>query len=385
MSVNSISAEFSSEQASIAFADFFQKEGLPAFNYTEIDHNIQALYEVPQRSGYLLLREFCRKTQRTSEIDRCVIDYIDERQVQAYAVSNRSFHYIGIAYSLPILLQSIFQYVLSNTNPFSTDDADDIPEYIFPNTMPATQSKQECFDNIKQMLLDTMPEAKWQKVMSTKLAELAVLFCFSHEISHIVWGHSELAQRRGLLGVVEASSNKNSEPVTRNISYSLRQAWELQADRTALGMLYSYVNNNKAYKKRLLNTLRCDKQANPTLQLMARVTYAISFVFFLFGQNQYSVASKTTHPSAITRQTFAIGHLVMQILHLYPESDEEEVIKTIQDAATKAEKAWNRLGFTFGSYGHDMDDLLTIVQRLSRYDALSARFLSHYQWASFIR
>lgn len=381
---NTVSSEFSSPEARSAFAKLFQQEEeLLVFDYTSMDHNIQALYEVPQRSGYLLYQEFCRKVGKQDDLNRCVIDYLDDNDVQAYATSVDGFHHIGVSHALPILLQAIFQQLLSNTNPFSEDNPEDIPKFEFPNSLPTTTTKQQCFQSIEELLINTMPEAKWQKIMSTKLAEIAVLFCFSHEISHIVWGHSELSRQRGFLGVSEF--RKKAEPKTKPISSRLRQAWELQADRAALGFLYSYVNNNKVYKKRLLNALKCDRSSNPTLQLMSRVTYAISFVFFLFGQDESSVTSKETHPSSITRQTFVMAQIVSQILYADPSCDEEEVTLTIQSAASKAEKAWNRLGFSFGKYETDLDDLPKVVKRLSRFDSLAKHFLGHYQWAAFIR
>lgn len=326
---NALTSEHSSNRAQIAFTDFFQQAELSIFNYSSMDHNLQALYEIPQRTSYLLLREFCLKVNRPELIELCVVDYLDDHEVQAYAASDKGFHHIGVAYSLPILLQALFQQLLKNTNPFSSNEPEDVPAQFFPEALKRATNIQERHQDIEQLLINTMPETKWQKLMSTKLAELAVLFCFAHEISHIVWGHSALSCKRGLLGVAEFAGRKESETKSKKVSYRLHQAWELQADRTAMAFLFSYVNNNVAYKKRLLGALKCHSGDNPTEQLMARVTYAVSFVFFLFGQRQSSVNSRTTHPSSLTRQTYVMAHIVTLLLHTDPTSNEDRVTQVI--------------------------------------------------------
>lgn len=380
-SFSNVAKEFSSPEALRAFADYFICHKINVFPYAMVDHNIQALYEIPQRSAYLLLQGFCRMANCPDLLSRCTIEYINEREAQAYAASSQGFHHIAVAYSLPILLQAVFQYLLSKTNPFSADDPAEIPAYQFPESLPEVQDVEGQRREIENLLLNTMPEARWQKIMSTKLAEIAVLFCFAHEIAHLVRGHSALAEHRGLIGVTELTRDKSSGRRKKPLSHRLSQAWELQADRTSLAFLFSYVNNNKFYKRRLIKALKCGG-TDESLRLITRVTYAISFVFFIFGQGQISVASTCSHPSALTRQTFAMSELASIFLHMYPEYDEDTVVISIQNAASKAEIAWNRLGFSFGNYNHDIAQLPLIVQRLFRYDTLAQRFLSHYQWAT---
>jgi len=251
------------------------------------------------------------------------------------------------------------------------------------NTTPQDTTPQDtkgCEREIEDLLLESLPKARWQRLMATKLAELALLFCFCHEIAHLIRGHTELAQQRGLTGIHELTRHKKtSRPYKRCISHRLSQVWELQADRTALGFLFSYINNNRFYKRRLLKTLKCDGR-DASIKLIARLCYAVSFVFFLFGQDQTSVHSSGSHPSALTRQAFAMAELSAIFLQAYPGCDETMVALSIQRAAIEAESAWHRLGFTFGSYAQNLVDLPAIARTLFRRDTLSRRLLERFQW-----
>ena len=382
---NPVSAEFSSGQALSSFSQFFSDKGLSIFDYTKINPHIRTLYEVPQRSGYLLLQAFCLKTNLQDNLDCCVIDYVDNNQIQAYAASQHGLHYVGISHCLPILFQTLFQYLMRNGNPFSMNEPDElVADYAFSLSLPTADTEQERIQTIEQLIADTMPRERWQKIMATKLAEIAVLFCFSHEISHITYGHSELSSKRGSIGIWEISLTKNTQ--SKRISNRLRQAWEIQADRAALALLHAYVNNHKEYKTRLLNTLKCDKKKNPTLQLMARVAYAVSFVFFLFGQEAHSISSTTSHPSIIIRRLFALECIISYTLREVGHCcSEKEVTDAILEAANKAEKAWHRLGFTFNGDVLYKNELSSVVDQLFRNDELSKQYLGHYQWAANLR
>lgn len=371
--------EFSSTAALHAFNHYFSKHEITIFPYSNFNSHIQALYAVPQRSAYLLLREFCRSIGRPDLPARCIIEYVNEAEAQAYAASSGGFHHIAVAHSLPVLLQIVFQSLLSHTNPFSCAAPHTLPQQVFPQSL-AEIHKACGISEIENLLTSTLPETRWQQVMATKLAEIALLFCLNHEIAHLVRGHAELAERRGLIGINELTRKKLDTPGKRPITYRLSQAWELQADRTSLAFLFAYVNNNKAYYKCLIKALKCSG-ADAPLKLTARVSYAVSFVFFIFGQQQTSTASQCSHPSAVVRQIFAMSELASIFLQAYPEFDEATVTHTIHQAALCAESAWYRLGFSFGCYGDDLRNLPLIARALFRRDSLSRKLLAHHQWS----
>jgi hypothetical protein len=375
-----VAKEFSSADALDAFGHYFSKHEIAIFPYANVNPHIQALYEVPQRSAYLLLREFCRSVGRPDLPARCTIEYVNEAEAQAYAVSSGGFHHIAVAYSLPVLLQVLFQYLLSQTNPFSSATPSEFPQQIFPQSLAQIHETGGIHNEIENLLAATLPEIRWQKIMATKLAEIALLFCLTHEIAHLVRGHAELAERRGLIGINELSRKKPDAPGKRPISYRLSQAWELQADRTSLAFLFAYVNNNKAYYKCLIKALKCSG-ADAPLKLTARVSYAVNFIFFIFGQQQTSVASQCSHPSAVARQIFAMSELAAIFLQAYPEFDEDTVAHAFHQAALSAESAWYRLGFSFGRYGNDVENLPLIVRTLFRRDSLSRKLLARHHWS----
>jgi hypothetical protein len=374
-----VAKEFSSAAALNAFNHYFSKHEIAVFPYSNFNPHIQALYAIPQRSAYLLLREFCRHIGRPDLPARCTIEYVNEAEAQAYAASSGGFYHVAVAHSLPVLLQMVFQSLLAQTNPFSSSTPHTHPHQVFPQSL-AEIHKTCRISEIEKLLSSTLPETSSQQVMTTKLAEIALLFCLTHEISHLIRGHAELAEKRGLIGINELTRKKPGMQGKRPISHRLSQAWELQADRTALAFLFAYVNNNKAYYKSLIKALKC-RGPDASLNLIARVSYAISFVFFIFGQQQCSVASQCSHPSAITRQIFAMSELASIFLHAYPEFDEDTVTHTIHQATISAESAWHRLGFSFGRYGDDVGNLPLIIRTLFRRDSLSRKLLAHHQWS----
>lgn len=378
---SNVAREFSSELALNAFSRYFSRYDIGVFSYAGMRPDIQALYEIPQRSAYLLLGQYCHSLGQSCRLRDCAIEYVDLPEAQAFAAASGRFHHVGVACSLPVLLQLVFQYLLLRTHPFSRDAPQTFPAYAFPNALNLSLGSAGRDCEIEDLLLDTLPKTRWQRIMATKFAELAILFCFCHEIAHLVRGHTDLAQQRGLMGIHELTRhNATHRPSSRCISHRLSQVWELQADRTALGFLFSYINNNRFYKRRLSKCLKCEG-SDTSLKLVARLSYAISFVFFLFGQEQTSVHSSSSHPSALTRQAFAMAELSALFLHAHPECDQNAVAFVIQRAAIEAESAWHRLGFTFGGYAEDIADLPGIARLLFRRDTLSRRFLERFHWS----
>lgn len=381
--VNKLTSEFTSPAAAEGFVRYFREFEIEVFNYAYLDSNIQALYEVPQKTAYLFLQEFCKNIGDPGRFDKCVVEFIDVPHYQAYAATDGEYHFIALSLSLPILTQTLFQNLINSTNPFSEDGAKEDELYLFPTSLESRSSmKEKVKEEIESLLIDTMPPEKWQKVLSTKLAELAVVFCVAHEISHLVRGHAELNHSKNLAPLAEVRSENQKK---NKLSNRLSQAWEVQADRTAIAFLYSYVMNNDHYRKRLLKSLGCNKSNPAAIELMSRSMYALSFVLFLFGQEQQDVKSTNTHPSAITRQTHIMAHIISMLSSEAIGCDENETETAIKNAATQAEKAWNRAGFEFGSYSERIDDLPDVVKSLTRADYLCNNFLSRYHWAGFIR
>ncbi len=164
------------------------------------------------------------------------------------------------------------------------------------------------------------------------------------------------------------------------VSDSVRQAWELQADHTAIAFVYSYVVNNAVYRSRLLSSLLCDSSRDPRIELMGRVVYAVSLVFFLLGQRQRSVDAIGSHPSAITRQTFVMAQVVSLLCSERVRCDEEEAERVVTRSARRAELAWNRIGYRFGDFSESIDDLASVVKRMQRAKDLCEDRLKGYGW-----
>ena len=295
------------------------------------------------------------------------LTYVRHDVLQAYATSDGGFHHVAVSHALPLLFQILFQTLLRDTSPFDGRAAEQPLDEVFPDSLTELPGEE-----------GTMPAERWQKIVATRLSEIAVLFCFCHELSHLVWGHTVLAGRRGAwsLHEIEGSTRATRRPV----SHAVSQAWEIQADRHATAFLIGYGFNNTAYRQRLARHLLCRGAGASREQLLERMVYAISFVFFLFGQRQRDVDSSDTHPSALTRQTFLLANIVVQFMRKYPDADEEAITLATQRAATGAERAWNRLGFAFGEYDDRIEALGGVVQRLARHDALAARLLRRHQW-----
>ena len=378
MTVHESVRAFSSTAARRAFVRRFAAEGLLPYDYQSLDGNIQTLYHTPQRSAYLLIAEYLQMSGSAVRATDCVVEYVRHDVLQAYATSDGGFHHVAVTHALPLLFQILFQTLLRDTSPFDGRAAKQPLDVAFPDSLTELPGEEGAPLDAAALLAGTMPAERWQKIVATRLSEIAVLFCFCHELSHLVWGHTALAARRGAWGLheIEGSTRATRRPV----SHALSQTWEIQADRHATAFLIGYGFNNAAYRQRLARHLLCRGAGASREQLLERMVYAISFVFFLFGQRQRDVASPGTHPSALTRQTFLLANIVVQFMRKYPDADEEAITLATQWAATVAERAWNRLGFAFGEYDDRIEALGGVVQRLARHDALAARLLRRHQW-----
>ena len=319
-------------------------------------------------------------TRLASEFD---IGYTIEADFNACAYALDGRHIIDVSAATPALLLALFFEVLGSTNPFSTspdeppvDDAHP-GDFLFPQFLAAAdQDDIHLASTIDTVLRDAMPPEKWQRLMALALAELATVFVFSHEIGHIVLGHTGILADQRNLALMELRSTRESVPGR------VSRAWELAADQSAFGMVWSYAVKNRRTRTRFLHYLRLESASDPILELAGRLCYAISFVFFLLGQNLSEVDAQGSHPSTLVRVTFLIA-LAQSILGEKHPSPGDRAYEVVTQAHNFAEAAWNRLGLEFGknSFSERIEDLPLAVTRSQRHMDQVRRRLGAYAWA----
>ena len=375
--MNKISGNYSSAESLKSFNDYAMYELLcKPFDYSLLNSGIQELYSTPQYMGYELLKAFCKGSYKKELLKECVIEYVYDSNFQAFACYDHDKHYIAISAAIPALLQALFQNILSFTNPFAKhyDQAEDYydPDYIFPISLSSSRyDEYELREEIDALILDTMPVEKWQRKMSIKLAEIAMVFCVSHEIGHVVRGHPLIYKRRDKNSLNEGDNKK----VTCKW---VRQAWEIQADKTAIAFLYSYVINTKTNRKRFMHYLKCKND----YELLGKIMYSVYFVFLIMSQRLEYINSETFHPSPLVRATYAMADMAA-IVEL--KTSQKDGVKIITDSTDLAEGAWERLGFNSRSDIKNMDQLGSVLNDLNRAVSLTERYFSKYQWAKFIK
>lgn len=323
-------------------------------------------------------------TRLASEFD---IGYTVEADFNACAYPLDGRHIIDVSAATPALLLALFFDVLGSTNPFSTspdespvDDAQP-GDFLFPQFLAAAGQDNNLDDvhlasTIDTVLRDAMPPDKWQRLMALAFAELATVFVFSHEIGHVVLGHTGILADQRNLALTELRSTRESVPGR------VSRAWELAADQSAFAMVWSYAVKNRRTRTRLLHYLRLESATDPILELAGRLCYAISFVFFLLGQNLSEVDARGSHPSTLVRVTFLIA-LAQSILEEKHPSSGDRAYEVVTQAHEFAEAAWNRLGLEFGknSFSERIEDLPLAVTRSQRHMDQVRRRLGAYAWA----
>lgn len=380
MGLAELSHRYASNASLKAFETYFAANGFNCFDYGTLPEALRGLYLVPQEVGYEMLKSFCLKAGREKFLDKCVVDYLANPQFQAYAASSRGAHFIGISAALPALLQALFQNLFTFTNPFSpgweeAEDADEIA-YDFPDKLMRGRFRPEhLYPEVTALVSDTVPLEKWQRKMAVKLAELAIVFCVGHEIGHVVRGHTVLAKRRRLFAVAEVDE-PGSQSKRRPLGKWLSQSWELQADQTAIALLYSYVVRTAKNRRKFMHYLKCDND----LDLCGRILYAVYFVFLLLGQQQYSVRSSVSHPAAITRITYIMAFLGTVLVDVagFPVQTAGEAMEKYAGLAVDA---WRRIGFSDGRYEDIEENLSGVIQDLGRANRLAGELFRKYQWA----
>lgn len=384
---NVISKEYADESAINNFKAYFKQAGLTIFDYGRMEPNLQGLYQVPHEIGYKMIISYCNALGNPSLAKKCVIEYVEHCQFQAYAAKDEDLYYIGISAALPALLQAMFQNLFSFTNPLTDlilqEDEDD-PEqkeeqdvfYVFPDRlMNKKLNSDDLLNEITTLIKDTVPAERWQRVMSVKMAEMAIAFCIGHEIGHLMYGHVDILNKRNSASMAEIASNRHLQE--RNIPGPwLSQVWEIQADKAGMAFLYSYVITTKKNFNRFMHYLRCKNKVD----LYGRMMYAVYMVFLLLGQQQYVVKALGTHPAAVTRVSYLMAFVgtLMVDQDKYDPGFSGEIV---QQYAEMAEAAWKRIGFSTGRYEEAIDDLTTVVQDLQRADRLVLHTFRNSQWA----
>lgn len=381
------SKEYADEPAIKNFQTYFEQAGFAIFDYGRVEPTLQGLYQVPHEIGYKMIISYCNALGNLSLAKKCVIEYVEHSQFQAYAAKDKDFYYIGISAALPALLQAMFQNLFAFTNPLTdlafeeegdtvekTDDEDVF--YIFPDRlMTGKFNSDELLAEITALIKDTIPHERWQRVMSVKMAEMAIAFCIAHEIGHLLNGHVDILDKRSLACMAEISSGLRSKE--RNIPGPwLSQVWEIQADKAGMAMLYSYVINTRKNFDRFMHYLKCKNK----IDLYGRLMYAVYMVFLLIGQQQHVVRAVGTHPAAVTRVSYLMAFLGTLMVDR-DKYDPEFSGGIVEQYAEMAEAAWKRIGFSTGRYEEAIDDLTTVVQDLQRADRSVMHTFRNSQWA----
>jgi hypothetical protein len=361
--------------------------GRHSFKYTGLNDAVRPIYEIAHGMAYEFARAYCHKSGRAQHLKKIAIDYYADTAFQATAYTKHDTHFIAVSAGVPVLLLTLFFEVFKYTNPFaatysSANEEDNEPgDYRFPLRLP-TQSDTpslELAELINQTVQETVPPLRWQRIWATRMAELAMLFVFAHELSHVVRGHTSVLGTHHRSQLMEVTAHNPREAVL----FRLRHAWEVEADETAFAFLWSYLFSNKKIRGHLVKQLRCARGDHPEVTLISRLIYAASFMFFLLGQTQQQVDAVSTHPSALVRITYLMAYAQGALEHVFPGLSPSLVEQQIQSAHTQAEAAWNRLGLEFGkdSYQETRDDLPQAVARMTRRRDRVARAFGSYAWA----
>lgn len=342
---------------------------------------LRPVFAQPLEVAQLCVRAFAAKAGADHLASQVTLGYSASREFDAYAFSDGSQHHVVLSAAVPALLLASFFEIVRSTNPFSSDLAlpEEGPEpgdFRIPLALSVPSDRpEELVAAIEGLLRQGMPEHRWQRILAMALAELAIVFIFAHEIGHVVYGHTQaLRQARGLrlqeIGVAQGT-----------VPGRVARAWELQADQAAFGFLWSYAMNTRRQRDRFVRQLMC-KGDEPDLDLLGRLCYAMSFVFFLLSQGDASVRTSGSHPSPLVRIVFlmALAETVMEDRHPALAS---KVHGCVTRSHEFAEAAWNRIGLEFGaqSYRAGIEDLPDVVQASQRHVRRVGLWFGHHAWA----
>lgn len=363
-----MTANYTSPEAIAAFGRYAR-----VFDYELIDEPLRGIYLVPQEVGYEMLKSFCTKIGKPELARNCVIEYVQDSRFQAFAAKQGSYYFIGISAALPALLQAMLQNLFTFTNPFTAvveDESARAEGYVFPNRLMAGFFQpDELRAEIIALIRDTLPKERWQRVMASKMAEIAICFCIAHEIGHLISGHTDIVEHRAITRI--------SETGPRDLGQWLSQAFELQADRLGIALLYSYVIGTPRNRKKFMHYLRCKHDPGA---LYGRTLYSVYLVFLLLGQQQSLINIKGSHPAPITRISFIMAFLGTVMVN-QEHYDPIVAGDLVEYFAELAEAAWENLGFPNGRNPETIEDLPAVVKDLQRAVDLTVSYFKNKEWA----
>jgi hypothetical protein len=353
-----------------------------AFDCQLLSDSLRPLYTQPLEVANLCLRAFAVKTGRQAWADQVTIRYVGDVNFDAYVFESANTHNIVVSAAAPAILQGVFFEVVRSTNPFSLAkesfaNADTLPgDYRIPLELPgAGCSDVQIAAAIEQHIRSAVPIEKWQRILAVSLSELASVFLFAHELGHVLCGHVKMLSEVRFTRLTEIAFERDGPP--RRIG----RAWELQADQTAFAFLWSYAINTERQRNRFVRQLKC-KGPEPVLDLLGRLCYAISFIFFLIAQGQNRVKSTGSHPSPLVRITFLLAMAETAMEAQFPHLA-NQVHACVTGAHERAEAAWNRLGLDFGVRGFSdhIEDLESTVVTARRQLKRVEHALGRHAWA----
>lgn len=353
------------------------------FDPTLLSAPLRPVLALPLEVAEQCVRAFAARCGNEHLAADVSVSYSASSHFQAHAYPEGQQDHVRVAAAVPALLLGTFFEVVRFTDPFSRDptpppgDATRPGDYRIPLTLPARSSRPgDLASGIENLLRDAMPPEKWQRILAVGLAELATVFVFAHEIAHVVYGHARILHACRGVGIFELGSNGPEAPGR------IARAWELQADRVAFGFLWSYAINTARQRKRLQRQLMC-KGDSPELAMLGRLTYVVSFVFFLLSQGDKRVRSQGSHPSPLVRVTFLTAFAETAMEQRRPDLA-QLVHACVTQAHESAEAAWNRLGLDFGIQGYreHIDDLPAVVSEMHQHVHRIERTMGRHAWAN---
>lgn len=350
------------------------------FDLFLMSDTLRAVFAKPLETAQLCVQAFAARAGVDHLAGQVTLGYSASREFDAYAFSDGSQHHVVLSAAVPAILLASFFEIMRSTNPFSGDlELRDeglkpgdfrIPLVLSaPSDLPADLAAA-----IEELLRQSIPQHRWQRILAVALAELAIVFIFTHEIGHVVCGHTQMLHQARGLRLQEIGMAQGAVPGR------VAQAWELQADQAAFGFLWSFAMNTRRQHNRFVRQLMC-KSTEPDLDLLGRLCYAISFVFFLLSQGDARVRTPGSHPSPLVRITFLMA-LAETIMTERCPALAPKVHNCVTRSHEFAEAAWNRLGLEFGtqSYQEHIEDLPDVVLASQRHVRRIEQFLGHHAW-----
>ncbi|MEE9338688.1 MAG: hypothetical protein V3U87_11465 [Methylococcaceae bacterium] len=339
--------EKSNTKTCLKFISHIDDSKLSFFDYRGLNDANRYLFTFSQIRSYGLVKKRCVLINKQRKYNKIAIGYINNPDFQAYAEYQDNYYFIEISACIPAIIQSLFSILAIRGNPFllSEDVLGRTPIFsnrsiLFPlNIHDITAKYSDASQSIKHFFeFQPIPPKKQQFQFSSALSSLAIIYCINHELGHVMCGHT--------LRLFEVRNTQLSV-IGGTIKKEIRQAWELEADRSAFLSMIDFSFNNRY----VADWLRKSFQLNSTdtlLHLIRYIVFSVCFVLFLFGQYDFDIVSRSHHPSITVR----VCNMILSIRQLccVPKFGftEEQVTKEVQLGFEIAQKTWQRFGLQQG-------------------------------------